>query len=46
MNDDFELDESFDFDDEDFAEEIADLEDSIDDAPDVMLRTAILQKTE
>ena len=44
MNEDFDIDSEFDFDDEDFAEEIADLEDSIDDAPDVMLRTAILQK--
>ena len=45
MNDDFDLDEAFDFgDDDDIAAEIADLEDSIDDAPDVMLRTAILQK--
>jgi hypothetical protein len=45
MNDDFDLDEAFDFDDEDgLGSEIADLEDSIDDAPDVTLRTAILQK--
>jgi hypothetical protein len=44
MNEDFDLDESFDFDDDDFAGEIAGLEDSIDDAPDVMVRTAILQK--
>ncbi|MEO5859071.1 MAG: hypothetical protein ABIR33_09005 [Pyrinomonadaceae bacterium] len=44
MNEDFDLDSEFDFGDEDFAEEIADLEDSIDDDSDVMLRTAILQK--
>ena len=45
MNDDFDLDEAFDFgDDDDIAGEIEDLEDSIDDSPDVMLRTAILQK--
>ena len=45
MNDDFDLDDAFDFgDDDEIAAEIADLEDSIDDAPDVMLRTAILQK--
>ena len=44
MNEDFDLDEAFDFDGDDFADEIADLEDSIDDDADVMLRTAILQK--
>lgn len=45
MNDDFDLDEAFDFgDEEDLAADLSDLEDSIDDAPDVMLRTAILQK--
>ncbi len=45
MNEDFDLDEAFDFgDDANLAEDIADLQDSIDDAPDVMLRTAILQK--
>src|SRR5215213_9962464 len=44
MNEDFDLDSGFDFGDEDFIDEIADLEDSIDDAPDIMLRTAILQK--
>lgn len=47
MKEDFDLDEAFDFgDDSDFADEIADLEDSIDDAPDVTLRTAILQKNQ
>lgn len=45
MNDDFDLDEAFDFgDEEDIAAEIADLEYSIDDDADVTLRTAILQK--
>ncbi len=44
MNEDFDLDGAFDFDDADLAEGLAELEDSIDDAPDVMLRTAILQK--
>jgi hypothetical protein len=47
MNEDFDLDAAFDFgDDEDLAEEIAELEDSIDDAPDVTRRTAILQKNQ
>ena len=47
MNDDFDFDDDLEFDDlgeEDIDEELLDLEDSIDDAPDVMLRTAILQK--
>jgi hypothetical protein len=47
MNDDFDFDDDLVFDDlgeEDIDEELLDLEDSIDDAPDVMLRTAILQK--
>lgn len=45
MNDDFDLDEAFDFgDDDDLGAEMEELEDSIDDAPDVTLRTAILQK--
>ena len=48
MNEDFDLDEAFDFggEDEDFAEDALELEDSIDDAPDVMVRTAILQKNQ
>ena len=47
MNDDFDLDEAFDFgDDDDIAGELADLEDSIDESRDVMLRTAILQKND
>lgn len=46
MSEDFDLNEAFDFgeDDEESVASMADLEDSIDDAPDVMLRTAILQK--
>ncbi len=45
MNEDFDLDEEFDFgDDEDLTGETADLAFSIDESPDVMLRTAILQK--
>lgn len=47
MNDDFDFDDDLVFDDlgeENIDEELLDLEDSIDDAPDVMLRTAILQK--
>lgn len=44
MNEDFDLDEAFDFGDDDGVDDIADLEDSIDEAADVTLRTAILQK--
>lgn len=46
MNDDFDLNEAFDFGDDDLVDEMGDLEDSIDDAPDVTVRTAILQKNQ
>ncbi len=47
MNDDFEFGSDFDFDDElagEFEGEFAELEGSIEEAEDLMLRTAILQK--
>ena len=45
MNDDFDYKADFDFEDE-FEEEIGDLEDEIDSDEDLLLRTAILQKNE
>ena len=45
MNEDFDLEDVFDFgDDDDLGGDMVELEDSIDEAPDVTLRTAILQK--
>lgn len=44
MNDEFDLGPDFDLDDEDFADELTDFDELIDEGENVMLRTAILQK--
>ena len=43
MSNEFDLENDFDFDDE-FSDELADFEDFSDDDPDVLVRTAVLQK--
>ena len=43
MSNEFDLEHEFDFDDE-FSDELADFEDFSDDDPDVLVRTAVLQK--
>jgi hypothetical protein len=39
-----EFDEEFDFEEDEFVDELADFEDFSDDDPDVLVRTAVLQK--
>jgi hypothetical protein len=43
MSNEFDLENDFDFDDE-FSDELADFEDFSDDDPDILVRTAVLQK--
>jgi hypothetical protein len=43
MSNEFDIENDFDFDDE-FSDELADFEDFSDDDPDVLVRTAVLQK--